>query len=112
MANRTIKFTHESTEYTLEFTRATVRRMENDGFDVHELLKKPATYVPELFAGAFLSKHRFVKRSVIDEIYSKIGNKRELLSTLIEMYNEPISSLLGSEDNEGDEGNIDWSTGS
>jgi hypothetical protein len=63
------------------------------------------TYLPELFAGAFLANHRFTKKEAIDEIYETMGNKRELVNALIEMYNEPINALTA----DADEGNaIAW----
>lgn len=62
--------------------------------------------LPELFAGAFLAHHRFLKREVIDEIYSKMTNKEALIGKLAEMYNEPILTLM--EEPEENEGNVSW----
>ena len=59
-----------------------------------------------LFAGAFLANHRFVKQEVIDEIFSKMTNKSELIGKLAEMYNEPIMTLI--DEPEDAEGNLDW----
>jgi hypothetical protein len=50
--------------------------------------------LPTLFAGAFKAHHRYVKREVIDEIYSKMTNKADLIGKLAEMYNEPIVALI------------------
>lgn len=99
-------FTYEGKEYTLEFTRRTVAEMEKNGFIASDITDKPMTTLPALFAGAFLAHHRFVKRDVIDNIYSKLTKKEDLIGKLAEMYNEPILTLV--EEPEEAEGNLDW----
>lgn len=100
-----ITFTANGTDYCLEYTKRTVKMMEDKGFAPSRILEAPMTYLPELFAGAFLAHHRFAKKETIDEIYEAMGDKRELVNTLIEMYNEPISALT----EDADEGNaIAW----
>ncbi len=99
-----LTFNYNGKDYTLEFTRATVRMMEADGFVANDIESKPMTVLPDLFRGAFLAHHRFEKRPVIDEIYTHMTNKPLLIEKLAEMYNEPISSLL----DEPAEGNVEW----
>lgn len=99
-------FNFEGKEYTLEFTRRTVSEMEKKGFIASEIMDKPMTSLPALFAGAFLAHHRFVKQETIDMIFSKLTNKEDLISKLAEMYNEPIMSLV--EEPEEDKGNVNW----
>jgi len=101
-----IRFTYDGVDYTLEFTRKSVERMENTGFIISEVFEKPMTLLPTLFAGAFLAHHRFVKRDVIDEIYAQLPDKQDLIAKLAEMYNEPISALL--DEPEVEEGNVEW----
>lgn len=98
-----LKFTYDEQEYTLEFTRATVREMEDSNIDLHEIDRKPML-VLELFAGAFKVHHRFVKGSVIEDIYNHMKDKKKLVAALIELYNEPIETLL----DEPKEGNVEW----
>ena len=64
------------------------------------------TILPALFEGAFLANHRFIKKEVVNEIFSKMTNKTDLISKLTEMYNEPIMALV-YEPGEN-EGNVDW----
>lgn len=104
---KTITFTYEDREYTLEYTRKSIETMERQGFVVADIETKPMTVLPALFAGAFLTHHRFVKKEVIDEIFSKIKNKAEFIQKLAEMYSEPISSLMDEPD-EKEEGNLEW----
>lgn len=101
-----LTFTYDGKDYTLEFTRRTVAEMEKKGFIASDITDKPMTTLPALFAGAFLAHHRFVKSDIIDNIYSKLTKKEDLISKLAEMYNEPILTLV--EEPEEAEGNLDW----
>ena len=101
-----LKFTYQDKPYCLEYTRKSVEIMEKGGFVASDIKDKPMTTLPALFAGAFLANHRFVKQEVIDEIFSKMTNKSELIGKLAEMYNEPIMTLI--DEPEEAEGNLDW----
>lgn len=101
-----LSFTHKGVDYCLEYTRKSVEMMEKSGFVASDIQSKPMTTLPALFAGAFLAHHRFVKQNVIDEIFSKMTNKGELIGKLAEMYNEPIMTLIDEPDEV--EGNLDW----
>jgi len=101
-----LTFTYDGKDYTLEFTRRTVAEMEKKGFIASDITEKPMTTLPALFAGAFLAHHRFVKEDIINEIYSKLTKKEDLIGKLAEMYNEPILALV--EEPEKAEGNLDW----
>lgn len=104
--SKQLKFTYQDKEYCLEYTRKSVTQMEKSGFVASDIETKPMTTLPTLFAGAFLANHRYVKQDVIDDIFSKMKNKGELIGKLAEMYNEPIMTLI--DDPEEDEGNVDW----
>lgn len=101
-----LHFTYDGKDYTLEFTRRTVAEMEKKGFIASDITEKPMTTLPALFAGAFLAHHRFVRSDIIDNIYSKLTKKEDLIGKLAEMYNEPILTLV--EEPEEAEGNLDW----
>ena len=101
-----LTFTYDGKDYTLEFTRRTVAEMEKKGFIASDITDKPMTTLPALFAGAFLAHHRFVKVDIINDIYSKLTKKEDLIGKLAEMYNEPILALV--EEPEKAEGNLDW----
>ena len=104
--SKQITFPYKGKEYTLEYTRRSVERMEREGFLASEMRDKPMTTLPALFSGAFYAHHPFIKKSEIDEIFAKLPNKNELIGKLAEMYNEPISALI--DDPEENEGNVDW----
>ena len=104
--SKQLKFSYQDKDYCLEFTRKSVETMEKNGFVAADINDKPMTVLPALFRGAFLANHRFVKEDVIDDIFSKMPNKTELIGKLSEMYSEPILALV--EDPETTEGNVDW----
>lgn len=89
-----IKFTYGGKQYILEFTKNSVKEMERRGFVASEVLEKPLTVLPDMFAGAFIANHRFTKRKVIDEIFSQIDDKAELLDSLAEMYSLVIDEFV------------------
>lgn len=103
-----LKFNYDGKDYCLEFTKQSVKTMEQRGFVASRILEAPMTLLPDLFAGAFLANHKFTDRKVIDAIFEKMDNKPEMIDILSKMYNEPIEGLLTSD---GDEGNaIAWTT--
>ena len=104
--SKQLRFTYQTKEYVLEYTRRSVEAMEKKGFVASEIETKPVTVLPALFAGAFLANHRYEKQEVIEEIYSKMTNKQELIGKLAEMYNEPIMALV--DEPEEAEGNLAW----
>ena len=104
--SKQLEFTYQDKTYRLEYTRKSVEMMEKSGFKATEIQDKPMSTLPALFAGAFLAHHRFVKQDVIDEIFSKMKNKSDLIGKLAEMYNEPIMTLI--DEPEDSEGNLDW----
>ena len=102
-----IVFTYEDKEYTLEFTRRTVKQMEDEGFVAQDIDRKPMTLLPALFAGAFKAHHRFVKQDVIDKIYAGMPRKHELIGKLAVMYNDPIVTLMEEPDEKAVK-NVSW----
>ena len=107
---KTLTLTFEGKDYELEFTRETLKLMERNGFIGDDLVNKPMTMLPEFFAYAFQAHHKWdIKRKDIDRIFKATPNKGELLAKLVEMYREPLESLM--EDPEVDEGNASWRAG-
>ena len=104
--SKQLRFTYQDKEYVLEFTRKSVEAMEKKGFVASDIETKPMTILPALFAGAFLAHHRFEKSEVIEEIFSHMTKKQELIGKLAEMYNEPIMALVDEPVESA--GNVDW----
>lgn len=105
--SKQITFTYEGKEYKLEFTRRSIRQMEENGFNIQNINEKPMTFLPDFFAGSFRANHRNVKRELIDEIYDNMPNKDKLIEKLVEMYNEPLAALMDEPD-ENSTKKVDW----
>ena len=103
-----LNFEHKGKEYTLEFTRESVKQMEREGFVAGDIVTKPMNTLPKLFAGAFKAHHRYdIKQKEIDVIFELFKNKQALVEKLAEMYAEPMEALI--DDENIDEGNaIAW----
>ena len=103
---KTITIPFEGNEFTLEFNRDSVKLMERAGFDTELIRSKPMTMLPMLFEGAFHMHHRRLDKEYIRRMFGKIKGKDELMTALLEMYNEPLNTLF--DEPEEDEGNVEW----
>ena len=90
---KTMTFTYDGKDYTLEFTRKTVIETENMGFNAQYIDTKPITSLSILFRGAFLAHHRDTRVSEIDKIFESF-TKEGLLEALADLYYEPIKVLM------------------
>ncbi len=105
----TITVTYQDKDYLLEYSRATAKQVEDNGFILDQLTDKPATMIPLLVYGAFAKHNRGIKRALVDEIYEnligKVGKDGEegFINILAEMYAETISTL--TDETSVDEGN-------
>lgn len=89
-------------EYTLEYSRRTVSKVEQAGLDINELESKSMTMIPLLFWGAFLMHHPGMTREQADKIlFDGLGGLREEeMKRLGELYAATFQSLVASEDAE------------
>ncbi len=101
--SKNITIEYNDTSYTLEFTRRSVAFMEKNGFRLDDLKEAPVYTTTELFAGAFVARHRALKRDLIDKIYDAQRQKKKLLEALIDMYLETVDVLNDEENDEEDE---------
>lgn len=99
-----IVLSYNGSEYTLEFNRKTVKRMEENGFVVDT--NKPASMITDLFRGAFQMHHRRISPDLVEEIWDAQKGKEKLLAELVSMYTEPIAALMDEDD--GDDENPTW----
>lgn len=103
--SKKIKLSYEGKEYTLEYTRNTALALEQSGFVLSDVRNKPVSSLVTLFNGAFVANHRRLEGSVVEKIFDSLKDKEKLLSALVGMYDETVSSLMDSTD---DEGNATW----
>lgn len=92
-----ITFSYGDRDYTLEFTRKSVKTMERQGFNIQDVNVKPLLTTEALFRGAFLAHHNGIRPDVVEDIFMAL-DKKGLLEMLVDMYNEPLKVLEPEED--------------
>ena len=103
--SKKIEFDYKGRHFTLEFNARTVKEVQSSGFRVDDIGDKPNIMLPLLFKGAFLMHHRGEKASLIEEILLLLGDKENLYTKLLEMYNEPVEALIEEPD---DSVKVEW----
>ena len=104
-----ITIEYQKKEYVLEYSRNSVKQMEQQGFILDQISEKPMTMVPLLVYGAFMKNNKGIKRSLVDEIYENLIDKagdeetQGFIATLAEMYAETVQTLTDTKN--VDEGN-------
>lgn len=106
--NTKIEFNYDGKDYTLEYDRKSIKVMEANGFKYKELDECPLSMVDLLWQGAFLKNHKNEKNEKIMEIYEKIPNKSDLNASLISMFTETYTTLIGDSDTNDESKNIEW----
>jgi len=82
-------------EYTLTFTRESVKWAEERGFKISEVTDYPLTGISSLFFFAFRANHKGIGRPETDEVYKELkANRQAVITRLIEMYNASLESLM------------------
>ena len=108
-----ISFDLADKHYTLEYTRATVKQMERNGFSLAKVEDQPVTMLTMLFAGAFLAHHKRVATDPdkVEWILSKMKKKDDLYNELLDMYQATMLTIMDEalfDEPEEDEGNVTW----
>lgn len=107
IAKTKIEFEYEGVDYTLEFTAASLKEMEERGFDFAHMDTKALTAAEDLFCGAFIANHRTTPRSVREKIYHEFAESAEdedinIADVLGKMLTEALEELTQHK------GNIKW----
>lgn len=98
-----LKDEESGVEYTLEYTRESVRFAEARGFAIDDIDRFPMTKIPELFYYAFRAHHRNISREKTDKMifedFGGVGNLPDgLLERLVMLYAEPFNSMKTGEE--------------
>lgn len=100
-----IKFTYDGIDYTLEYSKASLRFMKEKGFSSKDIdsddVATSALAIYTMWEGAFYKNHRSVKPAIVEETFKKMTNKEKLLTRLGELYAEPLKAL-GTEPEAGE----------
>ena len=109
-----IELTYMGKQYTLEFNRRTVLKLEkalrSEGINLVDMTENEnvnplelVSIVDTVFTYAFKMHHPNVTQDVIDTIFEKMGNKEQLSGVLFEIMTAPINALADNK-----EGEITW----
>lgn len=102
-----LKFSYDGSDFTLEFTPESVRKMEREGFDFTNMEHNVVNVGYDLFSGAFIAHHNYVPKEVRAKIYTflKAKNKdgKNLIEYLAEMLSDELDWIVSKP-----EGNIEW----
>ena len=87
-------------DYTLEFSRESVRFAEARGFDIDDVGKFPMTKLPELFYYAFRMHHKNVSREKTDRIlFDDLGGlPKGAAERLGALYAAPFEALSNNDE--------------
>ena len=86
-----IRITDNETDkvYELDFSRESVRFVENQGFKIEETFDFPNVNVPKLFYYAFRKNHRNVSMEQADKLLDKMGGLTEKVAVrLVNLYRQ------------------------
>ncbi|MCM1364658.1 MAG: DUF5055 domain-containing protein [Faecalibacterium sp.] len=91
-------------EYTLEFSRESVKFAEMKRCTPDEVMDNLMTKLPEFFFIAFRMHHKSISREKTDKILfdDLKGVNKKFVTRLIELYNVPFDCLI-KDDEESDE---------
>lgn len=85
-------------EYTLEFTRESVKFAEARGFKIRDVTDYPMTKIPELWFYAFRAHHKGVPRNKTDALLDGLGEIPDgLMERLGELYSAAFDTLTDRE---------------
>lgn len=104
---KAIKFNYEGSDYTLEYTVASIRKMERDGFDFSSIDKHIVNAGYELFSGALIAHHNYIPPAERDKMYEQLcavnGDGENLLEALAGMLSDEVEFLVNKP-----QGKIPW----
>lgn len=102
-----IEFTDNGVDYTLEFTVASVRKMERDGFDFTKMEDNVINVPYDVFSGAFIAHHNYVPKEERDRLYELLVNENEegqnLMECLANMLKDELEWIVNKP-----QGNVPW----
>ena len=95
-----IVITVDGTEYTLEFSRETVKHAERSGFRRDDLFNQMMNRTEELFFYAFKMHHPKISMEKTNSIlYDSLGGLTSAeFDRLVDLFNAPYESLIKSDE--------------
>ena len=102
-----IQFTFEGSDYTLEYTPQSIRKMDRDGFNLAEIDNHIVNAPYDLFSGAFIARHNYVPVKERERMYEALVNQNEEGDNLLEFLGEMLKDELEFIINKPS-GNVNW----
>ena len=95
------------TTYELDFSRESVRFVENQGFRIDETFDFPNVNIPKLFYYSFRKNHRNVPLDQTEKLLEKMGGLTDKIALrLVDLYAQATRSNNGMQDSEELEKNV------
>ena len=95
-----IKDNENEKQYTLEFTRDSIKFAEQRGFKIDDVDAYPMTKVPEFFWYAFRAHHPSVSLNQAEKLLDRMGGMSEALGRRLgELWVVPFETLNPNEEN-------------
>jgi hypothetical protein len=89
-----IKDAEGNVDYTLTFTRETVKWAEQRGFKIAEVTDFPLTGVRTLFFYSFRAEHKGINSVETDKIFDELAvDRTQLVGRLVELYNATLEAV-------------------
>lgn len=83
-------------KYKLQYNRASIVRMERDGFNIEKIKTEPISTITCLYRGAFYMNNPSLTDDEIDAIVDDIDCGEEFTKALVELYGEALNSIVGT----------------
>lgn len=95
---KVIQFTYKDVDYTLEYTRKTLEKMEADGIVLSQMDQKPVTILPKLFQYSFYAHHKRISKALVEEIFELFTDKNDMYNKLSTMATDTVNTLFEEND--------------
>jgi hypothetical protein len=107
-----IVFDYDGMTYRLAYTPASIKKMEESGFDFAKMGERLLSTPEEIFKGALLAYHSGMRDEKAHEIYMALARSQdggesdndELMNALGDMLTEAIEEITSR----GKTGNVKW----
>lgn len=94
-------FEYNGSDYTMEFTRETVKASEGMfGIDIQNVGTPSLSNMENLFHASLLKHHPNIKPSTVGTLYELQADKVDMFRDLVAMYMETVGTLIA----DGEEG--------
>lgn len=100
-----IQFELDGKEYCLEYTLASVKKMEKDGLDLKNFESQLITSMDILIKGLFIAHHDKLSDEERLDIYSQLKGEvddNQLMEVIVTMFQEVVEEINNSK------GNVKW----